>query len=432
MEMVMEFVNKPLANTRTTALSADWVALSAPLREYGEIAGQRLSSELSEALRQAEQQLFSASLQALTRTDSEALLDAAEFSRSRKNTLIKDFLKHFEQRYARACLYKPAALSGYRIDFDASKLEIIEHDLLDDSLEPGQLADAIHNSCWNTLNELTQGFSKLLGAASLKPIDMPLNPKLIEAALSEALRAQMGRHAAKLRLMTSLKRFLPERINRLFHDLAVLIQTQDRQQDMAEVALETPADAYDCRLPVMPSLDLPTHNIARTEERVLAKDPFELAPQLKPKLNAQTRVEAVSPLHATPPHATPPINPPVARPISPQTPPQTPPQAPQPTPSVKVELKVEASPAVQLNALEIGVWLEYQSADGVLTDLKVAWISPRKSLYLMTNRKGERALSMLAKDLAAALADGRARVVLPREKNTPPQFVAGSQTKKTA
>jgi len=421
--MAMEFVNKPPADTRIMESSAEWSALSAPLREYGEIAGQRLAGVLSDALRQAEQHLFSASTQALTRADSEAMLEAAEFSRSRKNVLIKDFLKHFEQGYARACQYKPAVLISYRIDFDARHLEIVQHDLLDDSLEPGQLSEAIQNSSWNTLNDLTQSFGKLLNVVSLKSNEMPLNPKLIEAAVSDAMRAQSGRHEAKLRLMISLKRFLPERINRLFHDLATLMQTRDRPRERAGDALETPVFIQDLALPseILPDC---VQVSPKGYEKPRAEP--ELSPNVVPSILRPT----------TPPALPKPRQQVAASAVAPESVKTKTVMPVKDEVQVKVEVqhigKSEAKPVVPLSELEIGVWLEYRAADGVLTELKVAWISPHKSLYLMINRKGERALSMLAKDLAAALTDGRARLVLPREINTPAKFVADSHAKKTA
>jgi hypothetical protein len=94
---------------------------------------------------------------------------------------------------------------------------------------------------------------------------------------------------------------------------------------------------------------------------------------------------------------------------------------------------IEAAQAtVALAELESGAWLEFREADGSLRELKLAWISPRKSLYLMTNRQGARALSMVAEDLAAALRDGRARIVMPHEISASGCVVPGQCTKKTA
>jgi hypothetical protein len=50
----------------------------------------------------------------------------------------------------------------------------------------------------------------------------------------------------------------------------------------------------------------------------------------------------------------------------------------------------------------------------------------------MINRQGERALSMSSVDFAAALLDGRARIVMHREPSTPACAVAGNHTKKLA
>lgn len=218
----MGFVSKPPVGVRRSdpATKAAWAALPMPLREFGEIAGLRLSVALSDALRQAAELLFSESTHALTPAEREAILDAAEFARARRESLVADFLKHFEKRYVRACQYKPTIMTGYRIDFDSSQLKVIKHDLLDDSLDPGKIAEAIQNLSWGALHDLTQCFGKLLGAATISPNDIPLSPRLIEAAVSDATRDQIWRHDAKFRLVRSLRKCLPERVGHLYRDLS--------------------------------------------------------------------------------------------------------------------------------------------------------------------------------------------------------------------
>jgi hypothetical protein len=89
-----------------------------------------------------------------------------------------------------------------------------------------------------------------------------------------------------------------------------------------------------------------------------------------------------------------------------------------------------------MDELEIGVWLEFQAADGSVNSLKLAWISPRKNLYLLTNRQGQRALSMRADDLADALGAGRARLAKTPTNALPARHHPGNEpvrrAKKTA
>ena len=87
----------PARVSRSDPASRDaWAALPSTLRECGEIAGQRLSGVLSDALCQAEELLFSNSAKALTHGECEVMLNAAEFARVHRERMVKDVLRHFE------------------------------------------------------------------------------------------------------------------------------------------------------------------------------------------------------------------------------------------------------------------------------------------------------------------------------------------------
>ena len=63
-----------------------------------------------------------------------------------------------------------------------------------------------------------------------------------------------------------------------------------------------------------------------------------------------------------------------------------------------------------LATLSVGTWLAISEPGTASKELKLAWISPRKSLFLLTNRQGERALSLTSASLLALLNEGRAVV----------------------
>ena len=73
-----------------------------------------------------------------------------------------------------------------------------------------------------------------------------------------------------------------------------------------------------------------------------------------------------------------------------------------------------------LATLSVGTWLEISEPGTASKELKLAWISPRKSLFLLTNRQGERALSLTSASLLALLNEGRAEVkhLAPQPNNT--------------
>jgi len=63
-----------------------------------------------------------------------------------------------------------------------------------------------------------------------------------------------------------------------------------------------------------------------------------------------------------------------------------------------------------VGALQRGAWLEFAEPNG-LRRLKLAWISPMRSLYVFATHERRHALSLTDEGLAAALRDGRARIV---------------------
>jgi hypothetical protein len=406
--------------------------LPIPLRECGEIAGLRLSGMLSDALRQAEEQLYSASTQALTRVEREAILDAAEFAHARREHLVADFLRHFEKRYVRACQYKPTILSGYRIDFDSSQLKIVEHDLLDDSLHPGMIAAAIQNASLGTLYDLTQYFGKLLGAETIKPNDIPLSPKLIEAALSDATRDQPWRHDAKYRLIGSLRRVLPERVGHLYRDLAEHISPMARRAGVEKAAVSTPSCDQTGEGPVLSFLALEVEMNNDPVNLAPGNEVVELALAAARDEVARRQVETPSPLDLSEAVCLPDVQPTFPDPVAPTAPLEEIQPIAQVISQTRGEQTWPAQAGVVLAELERGTWLEFREADVGFKELKLTWISPRKSLYLLTNRQGERALTMGSEDLAALLRDGRARIVMPHETSMSASVVPGQHTKKTA
>jgi hypothetical protein len=442
----MASLNKAPAIDRcsNTAARAEWDALPIPLRECGEIAGQRLSVMLFDALHQVEEALFSASTQALTRGECELMLNATEFVRVRRERMVEDFSRHFEQRYASACKYKPVLMTSFQIDFDASQLAYVKHDLLDDSLEPGKLAEAIQNAGWVALQALTRLFGTLLAAEALKPNDMPLSPKLIEAAVADAARDQPWRHEAKSLVVRSLRRFIPDQVGLIYRDICQHIICQHMAPMVghvegvpmpASMPSDTPARLAPPQLlaePVVgliePVIEVPGEapvEVTLDTVKQAANGQFDACQAIELALQAMRGEVARRQLAPTALVSE------IANPESAE--PAAPPVKQEPIPVVpRQETQSADRLSASLDELRLGAWLELRDAEGAMTALKVAWISPQKHLYLMTNRQRGRALSMAAEELEAALREGRARIVESREADVSSRFAATRHGKKTA
>jgi hypothetical protein len=81
----------------------------------------------------------------------------------------------------------------------------------------------------------------------------------------------------------------------------------------------------------------------------------------------------------------------------------------------------------------VGTWLTFRGPDGEVKELKLAWISPQRSLFLLTNRQGERALSLSAADFATRVRKGEAQVIQsPNNASADDGAARGQSIKKTA
>ena len=65
----------------------------------------------------------------------------------------------------------------------------------------------------------------------------------------------------------------------------------------------------------------------------------------------------------------------------------------------------------QVTTLKPGAWLEFKLKDDATERAKLSWISPMSGRYLFVNRRGLKVGDYAPRELAAALTDGRARVL---------------------
>lgn len=79
-----------------------------------------------------------------------------------------------------------------------------------------------------------------------------------------------------------------------------------------------------------------------------------------------------------------------------------------PRPEVRPEPE-RPSPAMAVVAdLARGCWMDIRDDDGELRRVRLSWISPARTMYLFTNRQGERAMALSQVELAGKLAAGLA------------------------
>lgn len=230
--------NRP-HNTPIAGPNNEWAELASPLAEAGEIACLRLCAALSDAMTQAAEQLFNQGNQAAAALEQAALLDAANFARTRQRSLVEEFRKHFERRYGRACRPRSTLLNGYALDFDVSQLRIVAHEPLEETMDTAVVAEAIRNRCAVSLHELTKLFRNLLDAQDLNPNDIPVGPKPIARALADAFNSQFSRMETKQRVARALCRYFPEPIDLLYRDLDAHLKQRELPAAQGETKAET-------------------------------------------------------------------------------------------------------------------------------------------------------------------------------------------------
>jgi hypothetical protein len=189
----------------------DWERLSPALRECGEIAAMRLSQALADAVLNASNKLLDQASQALTPSEREAWLDAADLARALRFGLGQEFMRHFQTGYARACRQdtQAAEASGH-----VSGLELAGH-----APEAGFMSRFRQYVAWDGLAKLSQCYASLLNNPGLEPMYSPVGPMVIQSALDAGLRAQPGADAVKQRLVDSMHREFLGRVNLLYRDL---------------------------------------------------------------------------------------------------------------------------------------------------------------------------------------------------------------------
>lgn len=64
-----------------------------------------------------------------------------------------------------------------------------------------------------------------------------------------------------------------------------------------------------------------------------------------------------------------------------------------------------------VDSLERGMWVEFQQEDGTQRKVKLAWVSPRRTLFIFSTGARQEAFSMPADKLVEALRDGKAILI---------------------
>jgi hypothetical protein len=422
--------------------------LALPLRECGELATLRLSAALSEALELAVDYLFEEASRSPSPQERESLIDAAELARQRRHALVCDFMRHFEHRYTRACLRKHDVLAGDQIDFDADQLQVVEHHLLDDSLDPGKIAEAIQNTSWQILQRLTTQFQLMLRTEYLIPLDLPVGPKAIEVAVSDAIQDQLWRQRAKPKLARALRWPLAARVGLFYRDLADHLNARDLRmyadlgRSTVGVPVAAPAPVTSVSTPpvaVRASSPPPSAAPPAPAETPASMHPAvqAAAPRVQESAVALTGA-ATNPGQAKPGPLTQPspggrgekraIEGEMDEGVAPGTD-QGIDEASAPNDAAAElesltrameaayqhqvavpETAAEAQPAAPKADFQppaVGTWLSYKDRSGVSMELKLAWISPRGSLMVLSNRAGQRALSLSAPEFQRATEEGR-------------------------
>jgi hypothetical protein len=73
--------------------------------------------------------------------------------------------------------------------------------------------------------------------------------------------------------------------------------------------------------------------------------------------------------------------------------------------------EAEENALIEVDSLARGMWLEFAEEDGASRKVKLAWISPRRTLYIFSTAARQEAFSMSGDELAQRIREGSAQVV---------------------
>lgn len=85
-----------------------------------------------------------------------------------------------------------------------------------------------------------------------------------------------------------------------------------------------------------------------------------------------------------------------------------------PVPHMPAAAEADECESPEFGRLKRGCWLNVRDDAGVLRRVRLSWISPARTMYLFTNRQGERAMALSRPELARRFADGSAALAEER------------------
>jgi hypothetical protein len=137
------------------------------------------------------------------------------------------FKKYFEKRHAYARKRGPSPLTGQSLGFDSNQLSLVEQDTQVYAVEPDAMIEAIRSGTWQTLPEVANGYRSMLNDTGLQPVDIPVGPRVIGHAVTDAINALYGTQEHKQQTYRALCRLVADVVNPVYRDLGHYLSTGD-------------------------------------------------------------------------------------------------------------------------------------------------------------------------------------------------------------
>jgi hypothetical protein len=232
---------------------------------------------------------------------------------------------------------------------DVAALHVMKPGDLEEPLDIGFEKQFGQYVAWDSLRRVSQCYASLLDRPDLDPLDAPVGPRAIEAALVDTLAAYPSGLDLKKRMLAALLPEFLSRVNLLYRDLT----------------------SFMLALGLLPS-------------SALGRTPFNPG---QPESGDAGTAGSVND------QATDGRHPPVTD-----------------EPEASAGMPRGGAGQSHLDALVTGIWMEYQE-HGQRILLKLTWVSPMRSLFLWTASDGERAICMNVQTVTQVLANGIGRLV---------------------
>ena len=206
------------------------------LKGCRELALDRMSQALGGMLDRVEDELFDLAEKSGERDAQNVYLDARSQARSNRTAIEKAFRQHFVECFNSKVLGEASPVAP-----PEGELELVNDDELEQKIALSQLSRELASACEGELFALSQRMGFLLERPELDDDANPVSPATICAALKDACDQIQSDYKVRMALLRQLAHHTQAELQRVYHDLNVLLVERRILPDVRPTARRNPS-----------------------------------------------------------------------------------------------------------------------------------------------------------------------------------------------